>query len=70
MTSHIMCNSCLHLPVAVSSPPTHPSLERINSYTACNERHAEAIYQCARCKTKWLHRKSKWGECEGYRLHP
>lgn len=68
--TRILCDACLDLPVAIASPAAHPTLKATGPYQNIASGDSEAPFQCSECGTIWLHRKNKWGTCEGFRLNP
>ncbi len=70
IVSRVLCDQCLDLPVAKTSTPPHTGLSLVSNYTPITNGDAEAKFLCSTCETIWLHRKNKWGSCEGFRLNP
>lgn len=70
IVTRTLCDHCLGLPVAKTSTPPHSGLKLVSQYTPTPNGEAEAKFVCHTCDTVWLHRKNKWGSCEGFRLNP
>lgn len=70
VVTRTLCDSCLEFPLATPSPAIPASLKAISDYASIANDCTEAKFQCKTCDTIWLHRKSKWGICEGFRLNP
>lgn len=65
-----LCDHCLNMPVAVTGAQGHPYLRVEGNYVEQANGKLERKECCTICKTVWLHRTGKWGNCEGYRLAP
>ncbi len=70
VVTRTLCDACLTLPVAVAATPPHPELHLCSEYIPIKGENFEAKFKCRACDTIWLHRKNKWGACEGFRLNP
>lgn len=70
IVSRTLCDHCLDFPVAKTSTPPHTCLKATSQYQPIPNGDAEAKFLCNTCGTIWLHRKNKWGACEGFRLNP
>ena len=70
ITTRTLCDACLAFPLATASTVIPASLKAISDYAPTAKDYTEAKFQCHVCNTIWLHRKNKWGICEGFRLNP
>ncbi len=70
IATRALCDQCLNMPVAVSGTQAHPYLRADGDYVKTQDEKVEKKVRCTTCHAIWLHRKCKWGNCEGYRLHP
>lgn len=70
IVTRTLCDSCLEFPLASPSTTMPVSLKAVSDYVPIANQYTEAKYQCRSCETIWLHRKNKWGTCEGFRLNP